>query len=44
MYKRQVCRRGLDVPYLAELVVGLGGAVPVAPYATLSTDEAAKGA
>ena len=34
-----VCRRGLDVPYLAELVVGLGGAVPVAPYATLSTDE-----
>lgn len=34
-----VCRRPLDRPYLAELVVGLGGAVPVAPYATLSTDE-----
>lgn len=33
------CRRGLDIPYLAELVVGLGGAVPVAPYAALGTDE-----
>ena len=34
-----VCRRPLDRKYLAELVVGLGGEVPVAPYATLSTDE-----
>ena len=34
-----VCRRGLDTPYLAELVVGLG-AVPCTPtFAMLSTEE-----
>lgn len=33
-----VCRRGLETPYLAELVVGLG-AVPCTPeFAMLSTD------
>ena len=32
-----VCRKGLETPLLAELVVGLGGRVPLAPYATLST-------
>lgn len=31
------CRKGLEEPLLAELVVGLGGRVPLAPYATLST-------
>ena len=34
-----VCRKGLDTPYLAELVVGLG-AVPCTPrFAMLSTEE-----
>lgn len=34
-----VCRRGLETPYLAELVVGLG-AVPCTPeFAMLSTDQ-----
>ena len=33
-----VCRRGLTVPYLTELVIGLGE-VPVTEYATASTRE-----
>ena len=34
-----VCRRGLETPYLSELVAGLGG-VPCTPeFAMLSTDE-----
>ena len=37
-----VCREGLDTPYLAELVVGLGS-VPCTPaFAMLSTDEVAE--
>lgn len=33
-----VCRRPLKERYLAEMVVGLGGEVPVTEYALLSTD------
>jgi len=33
-----ICRKPLCVPYLAEMVVGLGE-IPVAPFAMLSTDE-----
>ena len=37
-----VCREGLETPYLAELVVGLGS-VPCTPgFAMLSTDEVAE--
>ena len=34
-----VCRRGLDAPYLAELVVGLGNVPCTETFAMLSTDE-----
>ena len=34
-----VCRRGLDTPYLAELVVGLGTVPCTETFAMLSTDE-----
>lgn len=34
-----VCRKPLREPYLAEMVVGLGGQVPVTEFAMLSTDE-----
>ena len=34
-----VCRRGLDTPYLAELVVGLGAVPCTEAFAMLSTEE-----
>ena len=34
-----ICRRPLKEPYLAEMVLGLGGEVPVTEFAMLSTDE-----
>lgn len=34
-----VCRKPLSEPYLAEMVIGLGGEVPVTEFAMLSTDE-----
>lgn len=34
-----VCRRPLSEPYLAEMVLGLGGEVPVTEFAMLSTEE-----
>lgn len=34
-----ICRKPLKEPYLAEMVVGLGGEVPVTEFAMLSTDE-----
>jgi L-fuculose-phosphate aldolase len=34
-----VCRKPLREPYLAEMIIGLGGEVPVTEFAMLSTDE-----
>lgn len=34
-----ICRKPLREPYLAEMVLGLGGEVPVTEFAMLSTDE-----
>ena len=37
-----VCREGLETPYLAELVVGLGSVPCTSSFAMLSTDEVAE--
>lgn len=34
-----ICRKPLSVPYLAEMIIGLGGEVPVTEFAMLSTEE-----